>query len=290
MNRALYILGAPDPEMATIQDLLQSLQIPYTLATCNGSRVHPGNAYSVTDVLNPTLLTTATHAVMVECRVPLPDTVHKIICDHHNPGDPGYNQPPEAYWAASTLGQVWCHLDAQGYSLPIEKLPHYRVVAAADHCPAGAYAGKCPGVSPADLRRFRLESKAAFQQRSIAQLEADIRHATAILKQHAVNGLADLTHLPIIPELPEAALQLGCAYVANIHERDGRPKVVLGGCTNPEMVARWMDEQRALGRTVYGAPERGYAGAYLTPNLERSSTLSTSPVSAPTKTGNNPER
>lgn len=65
-----------------------------------------------------------------------------------------------------------------------------------------------------------------------------------------------------IPELPEAAVREGVAYLATVTGRDGRVKDVLGGHTTPELVQRWMDEMKAVGRETYGDPVRGFAGAY----------------------------
>lgn len=69
----------------------------------------------------------------------------------------------------------------------------------------------------------------------------------------------------MVPELPEAAAQEGVAYLATVTDRDGREKVILGGCTTPEMVRAFMREWApAQGLTgVYGDPARGFAGGYL---------------------------
>lgn len=67
-----------------------------------------------------------------------------------------------------------------------------------------------------------------------------------------------------IPELPEAACYLGKAYVTEVTELGGRRKLVLGGLASAKQVQDWMDLQKKLGKEVYGVPERGYAGAYVT--------------------------
>jgi hypothetical protein len=73
-----------------------------------------------------------------------------------------------------------------------------------------------------------------------------------------------------VPELPDAASREGVAYLAYV-DRDGsgrrcRPKVVLGGCTTPEMVRAFLDHWAPAQGLVdaYGDPQRGFAGAYLT--------------------------
>ncbi len=68
-----------------------------------------------------------------------------------------------------------------------------------------------------------------------------------------------------VPELQEAACVDGLAYLAQVTERDGRTKVVLGGCATPEMVRAFMSEWApSEGLTgIYGDPARGFAGGYL---------------------------
>lgn len=68
-----------------------------------------------------------------------------------------------------------------------------------------------------------------------------------------------------LDELPDVACFIGVAYLADVTERDGRRKVVLGGCTTPEIVRAfiesWAPRQGLTG--IYGDPERGFAGGYV---------------------------
>jgi len=45
-----------------------------------------------------------------------------------------------------------------------------------------------------------------------------------------------------------------------------RPKIVLGGCTTPDMVRAFLDHWAPSQGLVdaYGDPQRGFAGAYMT--------------------------
>jgi hypothetical protein len=56
------------------------------------------------------------------------------------------------------------------------------LVAAADHCLAAAYRGKCPGVEPDRLMRWRAESRAKFQGRSVEAVLADVERAREALR------------------------------------------------------------------------------------------------------------
>lgn len=185
--------------------------------------------------------------------------------------------------------------------------------AAADHCLPAAYRGECPGVDPDALMRWRAETRAAHQGRSVEELLADVeeaieeiryaptlRHVSTIEQRRVVeaweydrvcNGrrpdpdtwyrrraeALDAVYVPRglegvldlrdyeVPELPEAAVREGVAYLATVVERDGRRKVVLGGHTTPECVRAFMSEWApAHGLVgVYGDPARGFAGAYM---------------------------
>ncbi len=177
------------------------------------------------------------------------------------------------------------------------------LTAAADHCLGAAYRGECPGVDPDELMRWRAGSRAAFQGRSVEDVLADIgiaqsriRKAPLIILQgcwcsandgfngcrpgaeicQACGGLVicvrDLTgddaqpdtRGAAVPELPEAALRLGEAYIAGpLNTADGRSKIVCSG--RPEHVRAFLEHWApAQGLTdTYGDPMRGFAGGYL---------------------------
>lgn len=267
----LFVLGADDPEMSAIEALLRRRGQPVTHAeSASGVRVHAGNAYqALAPLVGPSDVATL---VFIECGVAdgadwtPPERIIRV--DHHRPGDPGYGKSPDEYFEASSFGQICALL-----GLRANKQEHL-FVAAADHCLAAAYAGKCPGVDPKSLRAWRVAQRAAFQKRSHAEIESDTRAAEAALEaapQIEIGGvlLADLRGQHVA-ELPEAACIAGVGYLADIEERNGRRKVVVGGCgegTLPgvapvrEFLATWASAQGLTG--AYGDPVRGFAGAYL---------------------------
>ena len=172
------------------------------------------------------------------------------------------------------------------------------LAAAGDHCPAAAYRGACPGVDPDDLARHRAATRAEFQGRPGTEVLADVERAMVALQAAPYAVLApptagllyglcdgycpggahthddavrvrDLRSVGVVPELPEAAVRLGVAYLAAIPERDGRVKIVLGGAGEGTLAGRapveaflggWAAEQGLVG--IYGDPARGYAGGY----------------------------
>ena len=248
--------------------------------------------------------------------------------DHHSPGDSGWGERPENFWLASSIGQVWevlhrCPRDCPLINAPIEcgaalngelgDLPEecldhplimpdppkeLLLVAAADHCLLAAYEGQCPGVSPDELMKWRAESRAAFQKRSVEEILKDVSAAMEKIKaaktfylRPCTGGIDDHEHSvycgcsnppdgdfpvkdmtgEIIPELPEAAARLGVAVLAGpLKTPDGREKMVLQSAppgTIEEFLNGAPDRGFAEGHCLnlvdfYGDPERGFAGGY----------------------------
>jgi hypothetical protein len=113
--------------------------------------------------------------------------------------------------------------------------------------------------------QWRVASRAIFQRRRIEDVLAEVEAARAILRQapRDETGIADLRQRPAIPELPEAAAREGIPVMAQMRERDGRTKVVLQ-CASPEQVQLFISGALVAGlEGVYGDPERGFAGGYL---------------------------
>lgn len=285
-NNRLWILGAADVEMAAIEKLLTECGETFCFSVGpDGQHVHPGNAYKACDPSRESLHE-YDHVVCVECALDCErdhDPLTLAHVDHHRPGDPGFGRPATDFLKASSIGQVLAFLCRHniimttGYNsgrpyyertadlarMPLIYIRDAMIIAAADHCLAAAYRGECPGVDPEELMVWRIAQRAAFQKRSVEDVMKDVLAARAVLRERAAtaNGVADMRDCPM-PELPEAAVREGVAYLATVTDRDGRVKDVLGGHTTPELVQRWMDEQKAAGRETYGDPARGFAGAY----------------------------
>jgi len=120
----VWVLGAGDPEMAAIEQLLVRCgeRVLYALDE-SGARVHPGNAYRCVPIEDPGVA----RIYLVECaRDPShtgqrlmsdapegvdPETEgyrywNEIHIDHHRPGDPGFGKSPSDFLGASSIGQV----------------------------------------------------------------------------------------------------------------------------------------------------------------------------------------
>lgn len=297
----LVIFGAPDYEEAMARKIAEQAGCMIATATCNWKPVHAGNAYKadgyIVDNTNlcqdgQTVLTPG-RIIFFECgdgSIPKnwAEKIKTVRCDHHSPGDPGYDKGPDHYWIGSSLGQLvdWLQMHEEAWYGP--NAEKYKMTAAADHCPADAYAGRCPGIDPRDFADFRIRQIAKFELSKLSDeakgnttlelmesgIHNEISDATRALKNNPeVNGIVDLRELGVIPQLPEAALKTGRAFMAKIDDlgRDRKPtgnkKVVLQGHTTPRQVKDFMEWAIGLANRIgepYGNPTRGFAGVVVT--------------------------
>ena len=252
MKNTVFVLGARDPEMQEIEAVLIQHGIPFVYATLQGRRVASCTAYKATGVSSA--LPETYDVIFVECEVMgLP---YSSIIDHHRPGDPGYGMPPERFMEGSSLGQLLAMLG---------KVPslEQRVMAAADHCLAKAYQGRCPGVTSDQLALWRQKSRCANRRVSEEQLLSEIAEARIVLEEAPrvpVGGLeVAWTGDQRSTELSEASARFGIPYMFRRREVDGRMKAGIVGAP-ASVIQTWMRECGL--DEVYGDPERGYAGGY----------------------------
>src|SRR5690606_23632221 len=147
----IWILGAPDPEMAAIERRLvkSGEQVAHALDE-TGQRVHPGSAYRVVALSAPVPDGATVYAV--ECGGPaIP--AGAVVIDHHRPGDPGYGRPPAEFLPASSIGQVLAELARLG------RLPQWPPARTVPGDGAGAYVLQAWSPDPAwwdeDLGEWR---------------------------------------------------------------------------------------------------------------------------------------
>ena len=121
LSNTLFILGAQDPEMVYIKNILKSVGAAIAHATVESKRVHAGNAYRAEGVDtfgNPNVLH-HTEIVFIECDLPGAFSAyderdgyyynfHRI--DHHKPGHGGYDVPPQYFMNGSSIGQLYTML------------------------------------------------------------------------------------------------------------------------------------------------------------------------------------
>jgi hypothetical protein len=259
----IVVLGAQDPEMREIEKTLGQAGIAWVHAARQGRRCNAQTAYDADSVVRlgldgnprPALLPPKAPAVFVECQ--LRDHTPALRVDHHNPGDAGYEIPPERYLEGSSLGQVLRLLERE----PDET---QRLLAAGDHCLTAAYQGACPGVDPHELLFLRASWQAKMSGRSLSDVMEGVLDAAKRVRTHHDSEFGeslflDPTRLP--KDLPEGAAYAGLPVRYRALLPDGVLKEMLKGAA-PEHIERFMGEHREAGRHTYGNPYRGYAGAY----------------------------
>jgi hypothetical protein len=259
-----FVLGAQDPEMREIAQVLKKSARSYVHAALNGRAVSPRTAYDANGVLRvpkpgvalEAVLPPPVPAVFVECTVRGHEPVLRV--DHHYPGDPGYLQPPERYLEGASIGQTLRLLE-------MEPTPTQKLIAAGDHCLTAAYQGRCPGADPRELLFLRASWRARQSGRTLMDVIEGIFHAAKQVRGHYDSEyneslFLDPTELPL--DLAEGAAYAG--RPVRYREWFGGPEVkeMLKGA-EPGHIEQFMSEHLEHGREVYGNPYRGYAGAYI---------------------------
>lgn len=277
----LFILGADDPEMVEIESILRSTGKVFKYALCNGTRVHPGNAY-VADPVD----TNRGPLVLIECGPRnLADDVSLIgmfgaqgpsifVIDHHQFGDPGFGLSPERFFEASSIGQLYKLLKLGD---PTE---HHLTLAAMDHCMVHARQGKCPGVASEDVKKLSRKYIATRKMVTPEAVEACVETMRVIIVTSPVvtigtQAIANLTAVPIGVGysleylcILEALADLELAALLASKNQAGEPeKVILYGAAKVETIesfmGSWAPGQGLI--KIYGVPKRGYAGGYREP-------------------------
>lgn len=271
--KALFVLGAADPEMKAIERLLSAADAPFIHAVVDGKRVYPANAYEAE--LPPAatgVIARGGVVYLVECIGRAPPGVRRI--DHHHPGDPGYGRLPADYWAASSLGQTVAALAESGIAR-VAVTPEMRMVAAADHCLGDAYRGHCPGVDPDALLAWHVASRSAFEHRSADAVLRDVEATRTILRDAPRVELAPGIEAAdvrgqTVAELLLAAAREGQCCLSAVRARDGRTKIgcLVGSAGQvTAFMQRWAPANDL--HDVYGDPVRGFAGAFVEPRSSR---------------------
>ena len=263
-KEAIFVLGALDPEMREIARVLKKSARRHHHAAKDSQPVTTRNAYDADSVVNlargghfnEALLLAHAPTAFVECTLRGRDPLVRV--DHHHPGDPGYDKPPERYLEGSSLGQALRLLE-------IEPSETQRLLAAADHCLTAAYRGLCPGIDPAELLFMRASWRARATGRTLSDVVEGILHAAKQVQRYYDSEYGESVFLDpaVLPaDLAEAAAYIGHPIRYREFFRNGDLKEMLKGAS-PEHIERFMAMHREQGREVYGNPHRGYAGAYL---------------------------
>lgn len=258
-----FVLGGSDTEMKHIEFAIVEAGHEVVKAEIDGTRVTRGKAYHA-DYPSPKI-----GDVWVECQ-PADYTKTEMyslgieIVDHHYEGDPGYGRPPEDYWEASSIGQVY-------NILGLEKSFEAKMVAAGDHCLYAAYHNMCPDIDKKDFIDFRMRhfGKDKDAYRFSMKLEQVIKAFKRCKK--VIIGKLEVYDLTPITEkyyswLSDISCLLNMKYVTirPFAKKEGMTKYFVGNLSRKE-ITYFVDELiHELGDeviSVYGDPTRQFAGA-----------------------------
>lgn len=272
----MIVFGAKDLEERVAREISVRHGYPVATATYDGRPVTSATAYQANGfIVNHGKARLKMDCIIFECSPGAAIGLNVIAkCDHHNPGDYGFALGPEKFYEASSLGQLMKLLGIT---------THYpaNVIAAADHCLADAYQGKCLGVKPDDVLRLRLpELMLREGYKSITLAQDHIANTRLELRQHSKKILighyevADLRDFGQTPFLTEAALIEGLAYLA---KNDNRFSNKINISAPKEVIETFLGEAvihngelsypngwaaKNAFTKAYGNPNHGFAKAY----------------------------
>jgi len=267
----VFLLGANDPEMRRIEEILRENGHEVQYAQKDGKKCHPGNAYQCDEVGF-----SLGNLVLVECCPPSLDP--KVVdgdivrIDHHRPGDPGYGLPASEFWQASSLGQIYQFL---GLDNPSQD---DLILAAMDHAPAAAIRGECPGISAQWVLERKISEIAQGTKCEAQEVREKVSLYSSMIEsapEIEIGGqaLKDLRSEYLgegysVELLSAQVAALAGGYAVLLRHRDAADKPEkwsISGHATPECIQEfkdvWAPAQGLVG--VYGVPSRGYAGGYL---------------------------
>lgn len=284
IRKTVFVLGAKDPEMDVIEEILSAIGLFYIYARARGhgrERVTHASAYDavVCDSDRRHIREHGSKAFMhIECDVPLHKKMEGVsitAIDHHRLGDPGFDKPYAAYWEGSSLGQLCEFLRIKHLPWIKERFDMSRLhlIAAIDHARFWAVRGECPGIAAEDAQHeskrqiaesfgvspFAVEALTRSYYDVLAK-SPTIRIGGRPVKDVRQYDLGDGYSFDFLV-LQEAAMLLGTPYIA-LQKWSGGAKVFLNRVDDPTTVEAFMNEwaPREGLTNIFGVPLRGYAG------------------------------
>lgn len=258
--KKIIIFGASDIEAERARKIAKEVGLTTATATCNGEKVNPGTAYKADGyIIDDNNGDDIESSIVFECSRNASGKLPVLaICDHHNPGDPGFNLGPKEYLKASSLGQLLSLLE-------IEATQEDKVIAAADHCLTAAYQGECPDVTAELILALRLQELSQRYAANEAEVLAGIEEAKNLIMspwswvEIAKESIPDLRQYGVKPYLLEAGTITGLAFLGCVDTRNQK-KVMLNGSST--IIKDFLDgTANDLGIVkTYGNPNRGFAG------------------------------
>lgn len=268
MSDLFFFLGAKDPEMDRIEEILIEHNMAYKYAMINNIRVHPGNAYNF--YVKPCEINEYT--IFIECfpyQLQGEESNYQRI-DHHRVCDEGYYMKADQFWDASSIGQLYKMLNIQS-----DILYDDMILAAMDHCLPQALSGNLPGIKINDVLQRRILEISKTASMNVKQVEEKInlyKDIIALAPIKNINGfeIHDLTdtHLGYgysadLLSAQTAASLIGVPILLKHGDAPLREKITLSGINTPEnviIVEEYLKKEDF--KYIYSVPTRGYCGGY----------------------------
>lgn len=268
MNDLFFFLGAKDPEMDRIEEILSEHNFAFKYATINENRVHPGNAYefyATKDEFNK-------NTVFVECfpsQLKGQESNYQRI-DHHRSCDDGFYMPPERFWDASSIGQLYKLI-----SMNDDNLYNDMILAAMDHCLPEALSGKLIGISVSDVLKRRIFEISKTSKISIEDVSLKIDTYKNIIAMSPIKNIGgvelhDLSKLHLgygynleLLAAQTAASLIGVSVLLRHGDSPIREKMTLSGVNSVDnviIVKEHLENENF--KYIYAVPARGYCGGY----------------------------
>ena len=297
MENTVFVLGAHDPEMRKIEELLVLLGYPFSYALQGIERSNVSNAYKSShfDFFESSI-------VYIEC-----NAVHKshieVLIDHHNPGDYGYDLDSDSFVEASSLGQFFKYILINDYDyvttlLKLDQSPKKDILSehmyydngwfldtangtaripdeivllsGIDHCLIDAYKGKCSGIDTYNLFNVRINQISDDLSVPISLLfdlvekyENKLRYFGEILDFTDLY-MGNTIYSPEYLVLRELSISKNVPIAVKI-SFDGLEKLMFLSLEKNE-VQDLLDNKQFKGiklHDMFGVPNRGYAGGFI---------------------------
>lgn len=260
-SKITFVLGGDDTEMRCISDILESRGFNFVYASDSmGNRLSRKYAYS-TDIPKVNR-----KQVWIECRPRDYDSYEMQslgyhLIDHHNEGDPGYNQSPGKYWEASSIGQL-CDLIGEPKTLELQ------MIAAADHCLHHAYNNGCSPIKREDLLKFRLshyrEGYDLAKTRFAKMLQQMKDNQDFEFNGNLYFDASEVKNLGFF--VTDASAYGNIPFISIRHKPNSNTgKVFLGNASKKDITYFLEEGCHQFGNIVgkFGDPRRQFAGAYI---------------------------
>jgi len=292
--KEIFVLGAKDPEMDDIEEILLSAKLDYVYASINGVRCHPGNSYEANNesYMANNDLSKYKKIVYIESAT-IKKYNNSIFLDHHKEGHFGFEFTYKDFLPASSIGQLIKYLIDNDISLFKKTninsnkflfqnnewsyenqiiLKKYVFSAAVDHSLSESYKGLCQGVNTSEVSEYRTSQIAVSFNNNIDLVHKTMAKYLNNFKSHS-NEIRDFTNLDLgtgysIDYLcfRELAILYCQPVVVKTKDSEESPIRLMFLSLTVEMSEKLLTDgffNEYIFKSSFGVPNRGYVGAFL---------------------------